>query len=190
MGVNAAGQPPVRRKKKTAKKPIGKTLDGCNLRRHKLRKRTIRLGTLSVQGIRNKTGEIVKGLGKLKQDITILTETKKKGNGVEALGPYFRFYSGVPKEKRAKRGVSILVKMRYKRYITTWEAINENKIKLHMNIFGKKLRILGIYAIRDDENILRKEDFLGKLNEVIAEIGNSREILIAGDFNSRTGGKN
>jgi hypothetical protein len=49
-------------------------------------------------------------LEELKQDITILTETKKKGNGVEILGPYLHFYSGVPKEKRARRGVSILVK--------------------------------------------------------------------------------
>jgi len=31
--------------------------------------------------------------------------------------------------------------------------------------------------------------FLGNLIEVIVEIGNSREILIAGDFNSRTGKK-
>jgi len=51
---------------------------------------------------------------------------------------------------RAQWGVSILVN---KRYITTWEAINENMIKLHMNMFGKKLCILGIYAISDDENI-------------------------------------
>jgi len=29
-----------------------------------------------------------------------LTETKNKGNGVEILGPYLHFYSGVPKEKR------------------------------------------------------------------------------------------
>ena len=74
-------------KKKIAKKPIGHTLDGCNLWRHKLHKRTIRLGTLNVQGIRNKTGEIIKGLEELKQDITILTETKKKGNGFEILRP-------------------------------------------------------------------------------------------------------
>ena len=53
----------------------------------------------------------------------MLTETKKKGNGVEILRPYLHFYCGVLKEKRAKRGVSILVK---KRYMTTWEAINEN----------------------------------------------------------------
>jgi len=34
----------------------------------------------------------------------------------------------------------------------TWEAINGNMIRLHMNLFGKKLCILGIYAISDDEN--------------------------------------
>jgi len=62
---------------------------------------------LNVQGIRNKTGEMIKGMEELKQDIMILAETKKKGNGVEILRPYLHFYSGVPKEKRAKRGVSI-----------------------------------------------------------------------------------
>jgi hypothetical protein len=67
------------------------------------------------------------------------------------------------------------------------EAINGNTIKFYMNLFGKKLYILGIYAISDDENALVKEDFFGKLNEVIVEIGNIREILIAGDFNSKTG---
>ena len=43
-------------------------------------------------------------------------------------------------------------------------------IKVHMNLFGKNLCILGIYAISDDENALVKEDFWGKLNEVIVEI--------------------
>ena len=60
----------------------------------------------------------------------------------------------------------------------TWEAINENMIKLHMNLFGKKLSILRMYAISDDEHAVVKEDFFWKLNEVIVEIGNSREILI------------
>ena len=48
---------------------------------------------------------------------------------------------------------------------------------------------LGIYAKSDDEDAVVKEDFLGKLNEVLVEIGNSRKILIARDFNSRTGKK-
>jgi hypothetical protein len=62
---------------------------------------------LNVQGKRNKTEEIIKGLEELKQDTTVLTQPKKKGNGTEILGPYLYLYSGVPKEKRAKR-VSIL----------------------------------------------------------------------------------
>jgi hypothetical protein len=63
--------------------------------------------------------------------------------------------------------VSILVKKRYKKYITTWEAVNENKIKLHMNLFGKNLCILGIYEISDDETAVVKEDIFGKLNEIM-----------------------
>jgi len=58
-----------------------------------------------------------------------------------------------------------------------------------MNLFGNKLCILGIYAVSDDEHAVVKGDFFGKLNEVLVEIGNSREILIAGDLNSRTGKK-
>ena len=34
-------------------------------------------------------------------------------------------------------------------------------IKIHMNLLGKKLCILGIYVISDDENVLVKEDFWG-----------------------------
>ena len=87
MGVDAAGQSTAyQKKRKIAKKSIRNTLYRYILQRHKLRKRTIRLGTLNVQGIRNKTGEIIKALEEFKQDITILKETKEKGNVVETLG--------------------------------------------------------------------------------------------------------
>jgi hypothetical protein len=39
-------------------------------------------------------------LEELNQDIKILTETKKKWNGLEILGNYLQFYSGVPTEKK------------------------------------------------------------------------------------------
>jgi len=45
----------------------------------------------------------------------------------------------------------------------TWEALNENMIKVHMNLFGKKLCILGVYAISDDKNALVKEYFFGEI---------------------------
>jgi hypothetical protein len=56
---------------------------------------------LNVQEVKNKTGEIIEGLEELKQDITILRETEKRGNGVEILGPYLHFNSGGTKEKKS-----------------------------------------------------------------------------------------
>jgi len=38
-----------------------------------------------------------------------------------------------------------------------------NMIKLHVNLFGKKLCILGIYAISDDEHAVVKEDFFWEI---------------------------
>ena len=58
---------PCSYKKKIAEKPIEKDLDGCNIGRHKLRKITVRLGTLNVQGIRNKIEAIIKGFGRTKK---------------------------------------------------------------------------------------------------------------------------
>jgi len=40
-------------------------------------------------------------------------------------------------------------------------------IKVHMNLFAKKLCILGIYEISDDENASEKKDLFWKLNIVI-----------------------
>jgi hypothetical protein len=51
-------------------------------------------------------------LEEIKQDISILTETKEKENWEEILGPYLQYSSGFSKEKRAKRRVPILVKKR------------------------------------------------------------------------------
>ena len=138
-------------KKKTAKKPIGHNLGGCNLRRHKLRKWAIRLGTLNVQGIRNKTGEIIKSLVQLKEDITTLTETKRKGNEVEILGPYLHFYSGFPKEKRAKRRVFILVKRDIRnmwcgRKVMRLIFLTMNFILLQIKVIPFKIVPLGSYT--------------------------------------------
>ena len=47
-------------------------------------------------------------LEKLNQGIIILTESKKKGNGIDKLSHYTHFYTGVPKQ--VARLVSILVK--------------------------------------------------------------------------------
>ena len=105
------------------------------------------------------------------------------------LRPFLHFYSGVSKEKRAKRGISILIKKKYKRNITIWEAIDENIIKLNINLFERNVVILGIYNISDDENRIKTEEIFTKINGILLEIGTSREMIMAGDFNARIGKK-
>ena len=143
------------------------------------------IGTWNVQGISNKLGEVMREINHFKQDIIVLTETKKKGSGIEIQNAYLHLYSGIAKDKRAKRGVSVLIKKKYKKNISSWEAIDENMILVNLNLFGKKITILGVYAISEDEPVAKKDEFYNKLNRTIDEIGNNREIIMMGDFNAR-----
>ena len=58
-----------------------------------------------------------------------------------------------------------------------------------MSLFGRRLVIFGIYVPNDGESNSTKDDFYGKLQETIDEIGQNRQILMMGDFNGRTGSK-
>jgi len=70
-----------------------------------------------VQGISTKRIEVFRELERLKIDIAALTETKRKGNGIEEERNYIQIYSGVNKDQRAKCGVSLLIKKKYKKCI-------------------------------------------------------------------------
>ena len=61
-----------------------------------------------------------------------------------------------------------------KKYITSWEGINENIIKMNVNVSGKKATILEVYGVSEDEATLKKEEFYRNLNSVINEICCSR----------------
>ena len=54
-----------------------------------------------------KMEEIRSELGKLKMDVIGLTETERRGTGSVTVGGYIRLYSGVSKDRRPERGVSI-----------------------------------------------------------------------------------
>jgi len=72
-------------------------------------------GTWNVHGIRGKMEEITLDLGKLKMDVIGLTETKRKGTGSEIVGGCVHLYSGVSRDRRTERGVSILIKKIFKK---------------------------------------------------------------------------
>ncbi|XP_072384375.1 uncharacterized protein [Diabrotica undecimpunctata] len=64
---------------------------------------------------------------------------------------------------------------------------DENIIRVTININQTPVTILGVYAISDDESIAAKDEFFEKLNDIITNIGKSRELIILGDLNSRVG---
>lgn len=146
-------------------------------------------GTWNVQGISSKTNEVIYELQRLEIQVAVATETKKKGQGSENLGYYDHFYSGVSRDKRAQQGVSILIAKKLRKFITSWEAISERIIKMNVTMRGLKLTIFGVYAINDDAPVNKRDEFFEQLHRGISSIGNTREVIILGDLNGRTGSK-
>lgn len=96
--------------------------DGSKRQRTMQQKRIMRMGTWNVQGIRIKERELMGEIERMKIDICVLTETKQKGKGNERKGNYMKFYSGVPKDNRAQRGVFIMI---HKNFIKNWEKVDD-----------------------------------------------------------------
>jgi len=65
------------------------------------------IGTWNVQGLSGKAEDVTKGLLEMKIDIAALSETEKKGNGMEMLANYIHMYGGVYKSKRASKGMTL-----------------------------------------------------------------------------------
>lgn len=97
-----------------------------------------------------KIEEITREIKSLNMDIVALTETKRKGNGTQIINDYIHVFTGVAKHEREKRGVSIMIHKRHQNKITDYEAIDENIIRVNLNINQRPVTVLGIYAISDD----------------------------------------
>jgi len=88
--------------------------------------------------------------------IASITETKKNGSGLEVIGNYLHFYSGVPKENRAKRGVSLLNHKKWKHNITNWQCTDERIITVNVNILNTRFTIISVYGPNEDEPVIIK----------------------------------
>ena len=67
--------------------------------------------------------------------------------------------------------------------------MNENIITANIKHLGFKITILCAYAPSNDKADLEKDQFYEKLNETLINIGTTREVILLGDFNGRTGTK-
>lgn len=70
----------------------------------------MKIDTWHVQGIPTKEVEVFKEMNRLKVNIAALTEPKRKEKGTELKDGYIHIYSNIPKEERARSGVSLTIK--------------------------------------------------------------------------------
>lgn len=146
-------------------------------------------GTWNTQGLKGKIEDVVKELEKRGVDVAVLTETKRKGNGLENCGDFIHIYSGVPKSQRAAKGVSILIRKKYNNKITSWETINERLATLNLSLKGHRIVIIAAYGPNEDDTQPNKDAFYDQLNEILSRTGNQRETMVMGDLNARVGAK-
>ena len=86
----------------------------------KARKRTtnsglLKIGVWNVRGLNGKEQILQDELIKVKVDIAVIPETKKKLKGSQEMEDYILLYSGVPTNKRAAAGIAIMIKNKLKK---------------------------------------------------------------------------
>lgn len=145
------------------------------------------IGTWNVRGLNLKSVEVFEKLSRWDVEIAVLSETKKKGQGIEEVKDYIHIFSGVNKEVRAKRGVSIAISRKYKNSIKSWTCVNENILTLDFKIKGIEMVFIGIYAPNDDAPETEKIAFFNQLTSVLDGIANRKDVFLLGDFNGRVG---
>ncbi|XP_030758033.1 craniofacial development protein 2-like [Sitophilus oryzae] len=118
-----------------------------------------------------------------------LTETKKKGKGTEEKDGYVHIYSGVPKEERARGGVSLAIRKKYKKFIKSWDQINLRLLQVDVDVRNHSLVVIAAYAPTDDAPAAEKDTFFFDLTTALEKIGSRKEVILIGDLNGRTGFK-
>ena len=153
-----------------------RNLNTDNGNRQRQRKWLMRIETWNVQVISTKW-------------IEVFTETKRNGNGIEEEKSYIQIYSGVSKDQRARCGVSLLIKKKYKKCIKEWQCVytDERLVQVQMRLNGYNVNIVGVYAPNDDADDKQKEEFYNKLRLITDYISSRQEIVIIGDLNARIG---
>lgn len=148
-----------------------------------------RVATWNVRSIMGKEDELIEEFEEIDIDILGVTEIKMKGRGEKIIkNGHLLIYSGVEMNQRAKAGVGCIVKEKYIKYITKWEAISPRILKIEMEIeYQVSTTVIIVYGPNEDEEVKQKEEFWEILEEVTEDA--KARLIVMGDFNGRVGKK-
>ncbi|CAH0558552.1 unnamed protein product [Brassicogethes aeneus] len=149
-----------------------------------------KIGTWNIKSIQGKENELEEEFEELGLDILVITETKKKGQGITKLhNNNILIFSGVKLNERAAARVGCIIYKELEEEIEEWQAWSERI--LTVAIKNKKKNILKtiiiVYGPNENDTKDIKDKFWEKLS--LATEGSRGELYIAGDFNSRVGKK-
>jgi exonuclease III len=126
-------------------------------------KRKMKIGTWNVRSIAGKEIELVGEIKKLNVKILGMTETKKKGQGIEKLQDrYVLYYSGVPKTQREKAGVGCIIHENLAELITGWNSVSERIMTVTVKLDTDQeegTQIIVTYAPTEDALVEEKDTF-------------------------------
>ena len=141
-----------------------------------------------MRAINGKEIELVSEVRKYKVDILGVTETKKKGQGVDNLGSHTLIYSGVNTNERARAGVALLLTNNI--YETCdFNFISERLLEVNVQFENKNVKIIVAYGPNEDAAKEEKDNFYQQFQTIIDSTKPKQDTLILGDLNARVGNK-
>ena len=152
----------------------------------------IRIGTWNVQTLRNdrKVQDLVDDIQNKRLSITAIQETHYKGTGTEILTTstgkkYTFYYSG---DENSRGGVGFIVQEGLK---VEYKPLSDRTSKIDALLGdGRKLTVLCTYAPTNpqcEKNPTLRDQYYEELDSIIATIPSRSVLVIAGDFNAKTG---
>ncbi|KAJ8949833.1 hypothetical protein NQ318_000532 [Aromia moschata] len=119
--------------------------------------------------MKKKETELCEEFNKAKLELLVITETKKKGNGIiDIEGDYTLVWSGVEYERRAAAGIARLMK--------------KEIVEKHLNKWEPKSERILVIELKFDKEV---ETIIAELTTTVEEA--KGKIYILGDINARVG---
>lgn len=146
------------------------------------------IGTWNVRGLlqTGKTYIMEKELERYNMDITGISETHWKGNGLitTANGNTIVFSGNT---NNSRNGVAIIMTSSIAKTLMGYNAINDRMISIKIHSKPVNLNIIQVYAPTSDSNVEEIEQFYGELETILQKIPNREITIIVGDFNAKVG---
>ena len=156
------------------------------------RNRNLNIGTLNLRGIQeeHQQKDLANDMTKYNIQIMAVQETHLKGTGCKTIkddeGNAYKLYYTC-KENNTHHGLGIVVK---KHLAPSFNTISDRICQMKTQVAGKQLVVICAYAptqVTTEKDPKQTEDFYNILDGTISKESNGTLLIVAGDFNAKTG---